>query len=133
MKDPQCYDVGYIDGSAAVTMRTTEDVTEVWINIFKGQKVTFWCDGLISKNPSSGKGTLSEQSNEDEALPEKERSHKKRKVEDKEEHQSKVDEVFQALKKSMVKHNYTQMQFRIWSEMNVGGLHNSLDDPPNTF
>ena len=54
-----------------------------------------------------------------------------RKMEDKEEHQSKVDKVFQALKK---KHGeaYTQMQFRLWSEMNVGGLHNSLDDPPNT-
>ena len=24
------------------------------------------------------------------------------------------------------------MQLRIWSEMNVGGLHYSLDDPPNT-
>ena len=122
--------MGYIDGSAAVTMRTTEDVIEVWINILKGQKVNLWCDGLKSKNPSSGKGTLFEQSNEDEALQENERSHKKRKVEDKE-HQSKVDEVFQALKK---KHGeaYTQMQFRIWSEMNVGGLRSSLEDPPNT-
>lgn len=62
--------MGYIDGSNAVTMRITEDVTEIWINILKGQKVTLWCDRLKSKNACSGKGTLSEQSNEDEALPE---------------------------------------------------------------
>uniref|UniRef100_A0A1X7VKA2 Uncharacterized protein n=1 Tax=Amphimedon queenslandica TaxID=400682 RepID=A0A1X7VKA2_AMPQE len=39
MKDPQEYDVRVIDGSAAVKMRTAEDVTEVWINILTSQNV----------------------------------------------------------------------------------------------
>ena len=133
MKDPQEYDVGFIDGSAAVTMRTTEDVTEVWINILKGQKVTLWCDGLKSKDATNAKCSSYQGGNNDgnSFTLEKGRSQKKRKVDDNEEHQSKVDEVFQDLKKNHGE-SYTRMQLRIWSEMNVGGLHNSLDDPPNT-
>ena len=27
---------------------------------------------------------------------------------------------------------YTQMQYRVWSEMYVGGIHSSLNEPPTT-
>ena len=28
--------------------------------------------------------------------------------------------------------NFTPMQYRVWAEMHVGGVHNSTDNPPNT-
>ena len=33
---------------------------------------------------------------------------------------------------SMHAKKYTQMQYRVWSEMYIGGVHSSLDEPPTT-
>ena len=33
---------------------------------------------------------------------------------------------------SVYVNKYTQMQYRVWSEMYVGGVHSSLDEPPTT-
>lgn len=48
-----------------------------------------------------------------------------------EEREEKVQSI---LRKQKDKHgtSFTPMQFRIWSEMHVGGIHSSLEDPPTS-
>ena len=40
------FDVGYLQGSNGISMRSKEDLVDVWGSIEKGTKVILWCDGL---------------------------------------------------------------------------------------
>ena len=40
------FDIGYLQGSSAVYLRSREDLSEVWSNIQKGTNVILWCDGF---------------------------------------------------------------------------------------
>lgn len=45
------FDVGVVQGSNVVSIRTKEDLMDVWNDIKKGNKVILWCDGLRPKRP----------------------------------------------------------------------------------
>ena len=50
------FDVGYISGiNANVTIRSREDLTEVWREVYKGSKIMLWCDGLKGAGKSKRK------------------------------------------------------------------------------
>ena len=51
------FDVGYIQSNSVVTLRSSEDMQEIWNTLSKGTKVTLWCDGLrgSSSNKNSRK------------------------------------------------------------------------------
>ena len=58
------FDIGYIQGSHTVTIRSKEDLLEVWSNLKKGGNIILWCDGL--KKSTNKKGAMSNDSSEDD-------------------------------------------------------------------
>ena len=116
----QDFDVGYYDNSTQISIRTTHDLTELWSDISKGKKVVMWCDGLREKRNL-------EFDEQDSAHPPKKR--KSKHVEEKSD--SKAEEMVHSLREIHGK-SFTPMQYRIWAEMVAGGLHESLEHPPNT-
>ncbi len=119
------FDVGYVHGSSVVRIRSREDLAEVWADLSKlNSKTTLWCDGL--KEPGSRKKKHSEaDSDDDEGV-----SGAKRKKQPSRRDEE-VQDAVESLKNKHGSH-YTLMQYRIWGEMIVGGLHENTDDPPNT-
>ena len=102
-------------------IRSSQDLVDIWTEIAKGQKHILWCDGL--REPENKKRSKSYSDDEDEDF-----GRKKRKVDDKEE------KVIQTLNQLKKKHEdkFTGFQLRMWSEMLVGGVYTSYDNPPNT-
>jgi len=60
------FDIGYIQGSHTVTIRSKEDLLEVWSNMKKSSNIILWCDGLKKSISESKKGAISSDSSEDE-------------------------------------------------------------------
>ena len=120
-------DVGFLNGSSVITIRNSVDLGDIWADVKKAKKVTLWCDGLKAKCKGSSSRAHRDDDNDDtdeEDFPPR----KKRKVDQREE------KVHNYINKLQEKHEgqYTPMQIRIWSEMIVGGLHSSFDDPPES-
>lgn len=42
------FDVGYIQGSAVVRIRSKDDLSEMWSELKSKSNVSMWCDGLVS-------------------------------------------------------------------------------------
>ncbi len=42
----QDFDVGYLQGSAPISTRTSNDLMDIWDEVNEGKKVVLWCDGL---------------------------------------------------------------------------------------
>ena len=40
------FDVGYLQGSTVVNIRSSKELDEVWKDIRRGKNVVLWCDGL---------------------------------------------------------------------------------------
>ncbi len=121
------FDVGYVRGSTVIRSRSEEDVYEVLSDLNKPNcSLTLWCDGLKECIPvTTARGNKRKKTasiNED--------SVKKKKKSD----TSKEDEVQETVENLKEKYGskFTLMQYRIWGEMITGGLHEGLDDPPNT-
>ena len=112
------FDVGYYQGSTAVSVRTSDDLCELWSSILKGTKVDLWCDGLRKLNAAKRKQP-GEDSDEDEQV--KSAKKKKTNVEEKTEA---VEAKIEELKKLHKDSGYSQMQYRIWAEMLCGGINN---------
>ena len=53
------FDIGYIQGSHTVTIRSKEYLLEVWSNVKKGSNIILWCDGLKKSTSESKKGAIS--------------------------------------------------------------------------
>ena len=125
------FDVGYIQGSSVVRVRSKDDINEMWIDLSKpNSKTALWCDGLkepcsMAKPRESCKRKQSEDNSDDE---ESTRSARKKKQPSRKEEE--VQELVDILKEKHTS-TYTQMQYRIWAELIAGGLHVSTDDPPN--
>ena len=49
------FDVGYLQGNSVVTLRSSEDMQEIWSSLSEETKITLWCDGLCG--PSSSKSS----------------------------------------------------------------------------
>ena len=121
------FDIGYVQGSNVIRIRSREDLSEMWIDLRNPKsKMTLWCDGLKESSSKAARQTLCEtESDDEESMP---KSKKKRRQPRNDEE---VQEIVERLKK---KHgsNFTPMQFRIWGEMVFGGLHMNTDELPNT-
>lgn len=139
------FDVGYLQGANFVTVRNAEDLVEVWMNIQKGISVILWCDGLkkIGKSSQACRSqaiSSSDSSDDDDGASKKrkkksrnddvEDNRKKRKKAD--ERDKKVQDTIDLLSEKHGDKTYTPMQYRVWSEMHIGGVHSSLDNPPNS-
>ena len=126
------FDVGFLQGSTVVNIRSSEDLDEVWNDIRKGRTIVLWCDGLKEMTSKARKRKQQADDSEDDFDEDADigkTSCKKRKVS--EVCERKVDETLEKLRE---KHgnSFTQMEYRIWSEMIVGNIHSSIDLPPNT-
>lgn len=139
------FDIGVVSGSSVISIRTQADLSEFWSDIKKKKNLMLWCDGLRNSSEDAryvagnkrSKHCLeldqSEGSESDEevhATSRKSGSKKKKKTAQ-EEREERVQSSMKALKE---KHgaSFTPMQYRIWCEMIVGGLHTSVDDPPTS-
>ena len=47
------FDVGYVQNNSVVTLRSHEDIHEIWSTLSKGTKVILWCDGLRETSSKS--------------------------------------------------------------------------------
>ena len=122
------FDIGYMQGSNVIRVRTKEDMSEMWSEVKK--QGMLWCDGLIdagSKANKSGRRgrCMSDEDSDDEpsvTQPKK----KKKKVDNEDKVQKIVDDL-----KSKHGTQYTVMQLRIWAELIAGGFYSSTSDPPS--
>ena len=141
------FDIGYIQGSHTVTIRSKEDLLEVWSNLKKGGNIILWCDGL--KRSTNKKGAMSNDSSEDDDEEDVQETVKKKRKRAKKVDEEEVGEPIKKRKKGEDKDkkvqttidqltgkhgdkSYTPMQYRVWAEMYLGGVHPSLDTPPTS-
>ena len=123
------FDVGYYDGSTVVSIRSAQDLGEIWSDLKRGSKVILWCDGLREFKTSSSRKRKRLQSSESESEDESRCKSGKKKSSVSSERESKVEEAVKTLQESHG-NKYTQIQYRIWAEMYTSGFHKSLQDPP---
>ena len=129
------FDVGYQQGNVIVSIRSADDLSQLWSSIIAGKNVILWCDGL--RRPIQSKRSIGEYSDDDtdsEELPRKNRTSKPRKKKKKEvDHRNEaVEQTIEDLKRVHSSSGYTPMQLRIWSEMYNGGVYSSLNEPPTS-
>ena len=119
------FEVGFMQNNSAVTIRSSEDLSDIWSQMLKGKSIMLWCDGMISKE----NGRRRPDDDFDDDITDQQQTKKRKRKDTIREDQ--VEEIIQSLK---AKHNaaYTQMQYRVWSEMIAGGVHMSQDEPPST-
>lgn len=122
------FDVGYYQGSTVVSIRSQQDLKEVWVECIKGTKIVLWCDGLrvCEKSGSRKRKRVESDDSESDGCQPTCESKKKASV-----NQEKLDEAMATLQKNYG-NQYNQMQYRIWSEMYVGGWHKSLSVAPDS-
>ena len=125
------FDIGYIQGNTVVSLRSSKDIQEIWSSILKGENITLWCDGLRKEGRSGSKKRSNKSTQEESDDDEDSGVTKKKKKKKSEEREEQVENTMEQLQ-SMHAKKYTQMQYRVWSEMYVGGVHSSLDEPPTT-
>lgn len=126
VQQTKSFDVGYLQGNTVVSIRSREDLLEVWANIKKGDSVTLWCNGL---NKSSHKRARSEYCSGSEDEQEVCKTKKRKKDEERED---KVGTIIKELKEKHGTNGYTPMQYRVWAEMVAGGVYTSTDNSPTT-
>ena len=121
------FDVGYLQGSSIVSIRSKEDLLEIWAGLMKGANTILWCDGL--KKSSSKRARSGDYSSDDEPDETCKVAKKRKKDEEKED---KVHATMKELKEKNGEAAYTSMQYRIWAEMIVGGVYSSIDCAPSS-
>ena len=121
------FDVGYLHGSNVVRIRNGTDLSEIWANIQKGSSITLWCDGL--KKSCSKRARPGDWSSEDEQEEFSKSVNKRRKTQEK---SDKVDATIKELKGKNGDNAYTPMQYRVWAEMIIGGVHKSIEHAPTS-
>ena len=87
------FDVGYLQNSTVISIRSTDDLLEVWENIRRGKNITLWCDGMKS---ASGKRLLDADSDNESEVGRRVKPAKRKKHEEKEDQ---VDNIISDLKK----------------------------------
>ena len=112
--------------NAAVSIRSNEDISDVWQQVLSGKNIVLWCDGIATTS-SQGKWKRQADSSDDEVG-----TRKKKKRKSDEHREQKVEKLVQNLKAKHGDTKYTPMQFRVWGEVLAGGVHTSDNDPPST-
>ena len=123
------FDVGYLQGSNIVSIRTKEDLLEIWASFQKGVSTILWCDGLkkaCQKRPRHGDFSSGDESDD---FPLSKVAKKRKKDEEKED---RVEATIKNLKEKNGVSTYTQMQYRIWAEMIIGGVHADVSHAPTS-
>ena len=118
------FDVGYIQGTTVVRIRTSDDLEELWSLLRQPQKSTvLWCDGLIAHAGHKRKHSDDDEDSDTEQQQSRKSRSKK--------HDTNVQQVQDTVDQLKAKYgsSYTQMQFRIWAELIVEGMC-SIDGPP---
>ena len=118
------FDVGFMQNNSAISIRSDEDLIEIWDQVHSGKIITLWCDGLKSSRGKANKRAHSEESNDKDVRSKKNKS-------DKRDTSVRVEETETKLKEAHGT-TYTQMQYKVWAEMFVGGAYSSLQDPPSS-
>ena len=72
------FDIGYYQGLTVISIRSVEDLTDVWDDVCLGTKVTLWCNGL-KENKKGKKRAKSVNPNDSESSTEDELPIKSRK------------------------------------------------------
>ena len=104
----QDFDVGYVQGSSAVIIRSRVDLEELWDTLRKGANTMLWCNGMSCQpcSSTSYKRALSEAMSDNEEVETRKRKKKKRKkVED--DRAAEVDETVEILKEQIKKTTQT--------------------------
>ena len=108
------FDVGYINNEKAISIRTADDLQEVWKEIkAQDDKMQLWCDGLKTGQPreeqtrKKRKRVNSDDDDSDDDHPKKSAR------------EQRDEKLKQAVETLNEKHgsNYTTMQYHIWSEL----------------
>ena len=106
------FNVGYFDGNqqSKVLLVTENDIDIMYKRFQNGGLVTLWCDGRST-------GTTKRKRDEGSVGRRQEQE----------------DDVNSFYKTLVDKHKdkYTTPQYRLWARMQVSGLHDDLDKPPN--
>ena len=121
------FDIGYMQGSNVIRVRTKEDLSEMWLEVKK--QGTLWCDGLLDTGSQATKASrkgrrVSDEDSDDE--PAQYVSQRKKKKDN----EAKVQEIVDSLK-SKYGSQFTIMQIRIWAELIASGLYPSTSEPPH--
>ena len=120
------FDVGYIQGTTVVRVRSSEDLEELWSLLRQPQKNTvLWCDGLVAHAGRKRKHSDDDDDDDSDGEPPSKKSKSKKCDVSVQQVQDTVDQL-----KTKYGANYTQMQYRIWAELVVGGMC-SMDGPPS--
>ena len=128
------FDVGYLQGSTVISLRSAEDLKEVWESVKSGKNITMWCDGLKS---TKAKRTLDldsddEGDDEGEIMGTRKKRKKSRRKTKQKETDERVEQILTDLQEKHSGSSYTPFQLRIWAEMIAGGVHTSYDESPAT-
>lgn len=127
------FDVGYLQNTTVIILRSKYDLSELWDNVRRGQNITLWCDGMKLPKVTTGnrkRSSLDSLDSDDEESEVRAKNKKKTKHEEKEE---KVEKIISDLKEKHTDSSYTPMQYRIWAEMMAGGVHSSCDEHHQCF
>ena len=128
------FDVGYYQSSTVVSIRSSQDLAEVWNDLKAGKKVVLWCDGLKGEEGGKSKKRKqndldSEESDEEETDYQRRPSNKKCKYKLKD---SKLEKIVANLKQEHGT-TFTALQYRIWAELIDGDLTSSTKPPENSM
>ena len=106
------FDVGYVQGTTVVRIRTSEDLEESWSLLRQPRKnMILWCNGLITH--AGHKHKHSDEDNYDTEQQQSRRSRSKKHDTNVQQVQDKVDHL-----KAKYGSSYTQMQFCMMSTLN---------------
>ena len=94
----------------------------------RGGKVILWCDGLREAKTSNSRKRKRQDSDDFESDEDSQRKSSKKKT-SQPEREKRVEEAVKMLQE-LHGTKYTQIQYRIWAEMNTSNYHQSLETPP---
>jgi len=123
------FDIGYLQSNTVISIRSKEDLAEIWSSLRKGTNVTLWCDGLKAvAGTATSRQKRQLQAHSDSDLDSSDEDNPPSKKKGKED---RVQKIVDQLKKEHGE-KYTMMQFRIWAETVNGGMHKSMTEPPSS-
>ena len=111
------FSVGYIKGSTKLSIRSCEDIEDIWSSVSRGENVTLWCDKVRdSIDDASGSDS------DDPDITRKSKGNKKQKMSALEAKNERIEGIVASLRE---KHAtaYTTIQYRLWAEMVDVGTH----------
>lgn len=123
------FDIGYMQSNTVISIRSKEDLAEIWANLKKGTNITLWCDGLrVATGAGISRQKRHHQTNSDSDVDSGDEDNPPSKKKSKED---RVQKIVDDLKKQHGE-KYTIMQYRIWAETVNGGMHKSTTEPPSS-